>query len=356
MRKILTIVCIAVSFITKAQISTLYIGSYTNGKSEGIYTYQFDSATGSLKKKQLVAISNNPSYLVTNSNKETVYAVTESNNYNNTNSGAIASYKVKEDGSLEKTAEMSSFGKNPCHISLNEKENKLVVSNYSEGTFSVFSLNKDGALDTVQQVENLHKERAKAHTHSAQFYKDELFVADLGIDTFAHYTFKDSSYVSTKNISMEAKSGPRHFAMTENRNYIYVINEYGSTISTLKKEDNSYIKAEDNSTLRADYKGRNSCADIHISKDEKFVYASNRGENSIAVFKRNKKDGSIKKVQSISCHGNWPRNFVLDPKGNFLLVANKKSNNISVFLVDKKYGELTFIYEIEAANPTCLKF
>jgi 6-phosphogluconolactonase len=356
MRKVLTIVFIAVSFIAKAQVSTLYIGSYTNGKSEGIYTYQFDSETGSLKNKQLVTKSSNPSYIITNSNKEVVYAVTESNKYNNTNSGAIASYKVHKDGTLEKTAEMSSFGKHPCHISINKKENKVVVSNYSEGNFSVFTLKKNGELDTINQIVNLNKEEKKAHTHSAQFHKNDLFIADLGIDSFEHYTFRDSSYVSTKSISMTKKSGPRHFAMTKNRNYIYVINEYGGTISTLKKEGNSYVKTEDTSTLNPDYKGKNSCADIHISQDEKFLYGSNRGENSIVVFEINKKDGSLKKVQSISCHGNWPRNFTLGPQGKFLLVANEKSNNISVFLIDKKTGELTFIYDIEAANPTCLKF
>ena len=356
MQKIITIVCITFSFLTQAQVSTLYIGSYTNGKSEGIYTYQFNSETGSLKNKQLVAKSNNPSYLVTSANKNSVYAVTESSNYKKTSSGAIASYKVTKDGSLEKTAEMSSFGKNPCHISLNGKENKLVVSNYSEGTFSVYSVGKKGKLDTILQVEDLNKEGFTAHTHSAQFYKNDLFIADLGINTFEHYTFKDTAYVATKSIPMEAKSGPRHFAMTKNLDYIYVINEYGGTISMLKKDGNSYVKVKDTSTLSTDYNGKNSCADIHLSPNENFLYGSNRGENSIVVFQRNKKDGSLKKVQSISCHGNWPRNFAIGPEGNFLLVANQRSNNIGVFLIDKESGELTFVYDIEAANPSCLKF
>lgn len=356
MRKFATMIAIAFAMTTQAQVSTVYIGSYTNGESEGIYTLQFDNKTGSLQEKKLVAKTNNPSYLIISADKKMVYAVTESSNFNNTDSGAIASFKVTKDGSLKKTAELSSYGKNPCHLSLNEKENRLVVSNYSEGTFSVFSLKRNGDLKKMLQVEDLNKEGITAHTHSAQFYKDQLYIADLGINTLEHYTSKNNSYVATKSISMEANSGPRHFAMLENQSYIYVINEYGNTISTLKKVGNSYANIGDISTLRDGYKGKSFCADIHLSKDEKFLYGSNRGENSIVVFERNLEDGSLKKIQNISCHGNWPRNFVITPEGKHLLVANKKSNNISVFLRDEKTGKLTFLHDVEAANPTCLKF
>ena len=356
MRLFLSSLFIFFVFSTQAQVSTLYVGGYTDGEGKGIYTFEFNSETGALKNRKLAVEANNPSYLVVSSDKETVYSVSESKNYLNTNSGAIASYKVLEDGSLEKNAETSSYGASPCHLSLNKKEDKLVVSNYTGGTFSLYSVLKGGQINKNLQVENLNNDSVKAHTHSAQFFKDQLFIADLGKNTLEHYTFKDSSYATKQTILITKKSGPRHFEITKNAEFIYVINEYGGTISRLVKQGNMYVKKNDISTLGENYKGKNSCADIHLSLDEKFIYGSNRGENTIVVFERNKKDGTLKKVQSISSHGNWPRNFTLGPKGNFLLVANKKTDNIAIFLVDKGSGELTYIYDVRSPNPTCLKF
>jgi 6-phosphogluconolactonase len=356
MRVFLSAIFIFFAFITQAQISTLYVGGFTDGEGKGIYTFNFNSETGALKNQKLVAKVHKPSYLVISSDKKTVYSATASKNYLNTDSGAIASFTVLKNGMLEKNAEISSYGENPCHLSLNEKGDKLVVSNYSGGTFSLYSIHKKGKIDTLLQVENLNNDSIKAHTHSAHFFKNQLFVADLGLNKLIQYTFKDSSYVDTQDISMLENSGPRHFSMTKNAEFIYVINEHGATVSTLIKDGDTYIRKNDISTLGENYKGKNACADIHLSSDEKFLYASNRGENTLVVFKRNKKGGRLKKVQTISCHGNWPRNFTLGPKGNFLLVANQKSNNISIFLIDKASGELTYIYDVKSPNPTCLQF
>ena len=334
----------------------MYVGSYTKGKSEGIYQFIFNSETGSLKDKQLVAKSNNPSYLVVSPTKDFVFAVSELSQYKNTPSGAVSSYSVRKNGTLEKISELSSEGKHPCHLALNEKTNKLVVSNYSGGTFSLFNILETGEIKRASQVVNLNKDSIVAHTHSAQFYKDELFVADLGINTLEHFSLSDTIYKPTKSISMEPKSGPRHFAMTESSDFMYVINEYANTVSTLKKSKDSYLKIDDISTLRDSAVVKSFCADIHLSGDENFLYGSNRGENTIVVFKRNKKNGALEKIQNISCHGNWPRNFTIDPSGTFLLVANQKSNNIAVFMIDKKTGKITFIYDIESDSPTCLSF
>ena len=166
----------------------MYVGSYTKGKSEGIYQFIFNSETGSLKDKQLVAKSNNPSYLVVSPTKDFVFAVSELSQYKNTPSGAVSSYSVRKNGTLEKISELSSEGKHPCHLALNEKTNKLVVSNYSGGTFSLFNILETGEIKRASQVVNLNKDSIVAHTHSAQFYKDELFVADLGINTLEHFS------------------------------------------------------------------------------------------------------------------------------------------------------------------------
>jgi len=334
----------------------LYVGGYTNESSEGIYQYQFDTETGTLSEKKLIGKSNNPSYLTLSKNKDYLYAISELNNYKNKKSGAISSYKFKTDGTLEKISELSSNGAHPCHLSLNKKGDKIVVSNYTGGNFSLYTISKKGELQTANQITNLNREKTPAHTHSAQFYKNELFVADLGINTLEHYVFNGEDYISKKSINMTPKSGPRHFSMTKNSKFIYVINEYGNTVTTLKRKGDSYTRIGNTSTLSDDFDKKSYCADIHLSKNEKFLYGSNRGENSIVVFKRNKKDGSLEKIQNISTHGDWPRNFTIDPTGKFLLVANQKSNNITVFSLDKKTGELSYLNSTESSIPSCLKF
>jgi 6-phosphogluconolactonase len=155
---------------------------------------------------------------------------------------------------------------------------------------------------------------------------------------------------------MDVGAGPRHFKISKDGMFIYVINELNSTVSVLKKDKNNYKNIQNISTLSNDFTGHNQCADIHISKDENFIYGSNRGENSIVVFKRNKKDGTLQKIQNISVSGDWPRNFTIAPNGKFLLVANQRSKNISVYKVHKKTGELTFLHSKKVPTPFCLLF
>ena len=144
--------------------------------------------------------------------------------------------------------------------------------------------------------------------------------------------------------------------LSQDGNYVYIINEYGGSITSTKRTDTGFEQIDYDSTLEENYKGENKCADIHLSKDERFLYGSNRGENSIAVFKRNLDTGTLDKIQNMTVHGDWPRNFALDPSGKFLLVANQKSNNISVFSVDKNTGELSFLNTTETPSPVCLLF
>ena len=135
-----------------------------------------------------------------------------------------------------------------------------------------------------------------------------------------------------------------------------MINELNSTISVLKKQKDHYVFVQNISTLDAGFDGKSSCADIHLSKDGKFLYGSNRGENSIAVFKINKRNGKLQKTQTISTNGDWPRNFTLSPDGNYLLAANQRSKNISVYRINKRTGNLAFLHSIASPTPSCLLF
>lgn len=347
------------SLLTNAQNVPLYVGSYTNGASEGIYYYDFNTKTGELNNKKLAAEAINPSFLTFSSNKNFLYAVSEVANFNKEKSGFVNAYRVAENGTLQLINKVSTNGADPCHVQLNCLNTKAAISNYTGGTVSIHKVLKNGTIQEAHQVLNHNTTTQQSHTHSAKFYKNNLFVADLGRNFLAQYTEdpkNTSDYLLKTNYQIENNAGPRHFEISKKGKYIYVISELNSTITVLKKENNNYTSIQNISTLDTTFKGESFCADIHLSKNEQFLYGSNRGENSIAVFKRDTKNGTIQKIQTISAHGDWPRNFTLAPNGKFLLVANQKSDNISVYSVNKTTGRLTFLHDINTPSPVCLLF
>lgn len=336
-----------------AQTVPLYIGSFTNTESEGIYYYNFNTITGELTSKQLAAKVENPSFLVISTNRKNLYSISKTKD----RKGYVNHYSVENSGLLVLKNSVSSHGVGPCHVQLNEANTKLAVSNYGGGTIAVCNINAtNGNVEEAFQVINHNIPTIKSHAHSAKFLNNSLFIADLGRDFLSQYVESKASYVLKNNYEMEHKAGPRHFEISKKGNYIYVINELNSTITTLKKEIDTYVEIQTISTLKQGYIGSNSCADIHLSKDEQFLYGSNRGENTIVVYKRNLDTGMLNKIQSISVEGDWPRNFTLSPSGKFLLVANKKSNNISVYNVHKHTGKLTFMHSERCISPSCLLF
>ena len=339
-------------FQTYAQTIPLYVGTYTNENSEGIYQLQFNTETGELANMELAIHIDNPSFLAYSPDRKYLYST------NGTDTGFLSSYKINENGTLTLLTRVSSQGKGPCHISLNEAGTKAAISNYGGGTVSIYPISANGHLGEASQIFDHNSDSQKSHAHSAQFFENDLFASDLGRNAVYQYKLKKEKYElkSSAIVKMEGNPGPRHFSISKNGKFIYIINEYGSSITSVKKTNKGFKEIDFDSTLDKNYQGENSCADIHLSNDERFIYGSNRGENSIAVFKRNTKNGEIEKVQNISVHGDWPRNFTLDPTGKFMLVANKKSNNISIFSINKKSGKLSFINSIEAPTPVCLLF
>lgn len=339
-----------------AQNIPLYVGTYTNSESKGIYYYDFNTETGKLTNKKLAAEGQNLSFLSISSDRNYLYAVGETNNFGANKSGIVNAYNVDKNGSLQLLNKVSSNGAHPCHVSLSSDNKKAVVSNYTGGTISIYNVQKNGSLDNAFQVINHNTPGIKSHAHSAKFLNNELFVADLGRDFLAQYVENKDEYLLKENYMMAPKAGPRHFEISKNGVFIYVINELNSTVTVLKKGTDKYHEIQTVSTLSKNFIEFNACADIHLSADEQFLYGSNRGENSIVVFKRNTEDGMLKKIQSISVEGDWPRNFTLAPQGNFLLVANQKSNNISVYKVNKATGNLKYLYSEATAIPVCLLF
>ena len=359
MKQVLIFIYLAISLLSCTTNEVpLYVGTYTTEKSEGIYQLKFDLKTGELGNSIIAFKTENPSFMAYSPDKKYLYAVGETNDFNRTESGYVSAYKILENGQLQLINKESSQGAHPCHIAINPAGDKAVVSNYTGGTVALYHILPDGSLSKAYQVFDHNSENEVSHAHSAQFFKDRLFVADLGKNAVDEYkAVKDSFELVTPSIiKMAENGGPRHFTMSEKGDFIYIINEYANTITSVVKKGEKYQLLAHNSTLDNAFKEESFCADIHLSKDEKFLYGSNRGENSIVVFKRNLTDGSLQKIQSISVEGNWPRNFTLAPNGKFLLVANQKSKNISVYSLNESTGILHFLYSKDFPIPVCLLF
>tara|TARA_R110002049_G_scaffold219509_4_gene391211 strand:+ start:2981 stop:4054 length:1074 start_codon:yes stop_codon:yes gene_type:complete len=354
-KKITLVVCsLFISLLScKEQNIPLYVGTFTDGESEGIYKFQFNTKTGELSQMELAVATKNPSFIAYSPDKSHIYSVS------NSDGGYAAAFKVKDEGTLEYINQVSSNGTGPCHISLNKAGNLAVVSNYGGGSASIYHITANGSLGLASQVFNYNTTAEKvSRAHSAQFYKDELYVADLGTNAIYHYNLQNENYqIATPNIIETTENlGPRHFTMSNDGQFIYIINEYGNSVLSVQKTNSGFKQIDFDSTLEEGFKGKSYCADIHLSKDENFLYGSNRGENSIVVFKRNKTNGTLEKIQNIGVEGDWPRNFTLDPTGKFLIAANQRSNNITVFSIDTTTGKLSFLSTLKAPTPVCLLF
>ncbi|GMN07701.1 lactonase family protein [Croceitalea sp. MTPC5] len=337
---------------------TLFVGTYTDGDSEGIYKLTFDPNSGKLNDQKLVAELPNPSFLAISKDKKNLYAVQETADFDSLG-GGVTAFRLKE-GSLELQNSLGTQGAHPCHVALSN-DGQLAVSNYTGGNLAVFDLNEDGSLKQNPQVID-HKvlDTAKtAHVHKAHFNSDGLFVADLGLDAVKRYSRNGEKWVNAHQASLDmlAGAGPRHFTFNKDQEFLYIINELNSSITVLQRDDEgSYNELETQSTLGEDFDDESFCADIHLSADGKFLYGSNRGENTIVIFAVDAKTGKLSVAGRTAVEGDWPRNFTMSPDGGYLLVANQRSNNISVFKRDSKTGLLMFTSEFKMGAPVCLVF
>jgi len=344
--------------IEEPKVATLYVGTYTDAESEGIYKMQFDMETGKVTASTLAAEIVNPSYLAISKKKDFLYAVQEVNSFEDA-AGGVTAFSLKKD-SLTELQTVSSKGAHPCHISLSPAGDKVAISNYTGGNASIYNVSADGKLSGPSAIMN-HSEidtLKTAHTHMAEWVNEDIYIADLGLNMVLAYDDEDATKAKPKAmLRLPQDAGPRHFTSTQNGKFLYVINELDSSISVFEKDaSENYSSKQNESTLAADFKGENFCADIHVSADGKFLYGSNRGENTIVIFSIDQQTGRLTLVGRESVKGDWPRNFTLDPTGKFLLVANQKSDNITVFKRDPEKGTLTFLNEEKLSKPVCLVF
>lgn len=356
--------------ISSNQERSLYIGTYTTGKSEGIYRYLMNTATGELTYSKSFK-ADNPSFLAMDRTRRYLYAVNEVTEFNGKSSGAVSAFSIDPiSGNLNFLNQQPSLGADPCHLSLDRKQRFLLVANYTGGSLAVFPIRPDGGLgeatDLVQLEGSSIKEQQKGpHAHCILLDRANRFTlaADLGTDKVMIYRFGAAvgklKAGTQPFISLTPGAGPRHLTLHPRGKYAYVINELDSTMSVLRYDATrgSLRVIENVSTLPKDFSGESFCADVHIAPSGKFLYGSNRGHNSLVVFRINETTGRLTQLEHVSTQGNWPRNFVIDPSGRFLLVANQRSDNVVIFRIDPKTGRLTptgHVTEIPA--PVCLKF
>jgi len=348
------------------QNQLFYVGTYTAEGAEGIYLCDLDTRSGEIRLEKTFTGMQNPSFIKLSPDKEYLYAVSETARGDG-KTGYVNAYRVEKNKDLTLLNAQESGGDNPCHVDVSNDGKFVVVSNYHSGTYSLLRVKNDGSLASAEETirnegSGPNKARqAEPHAHSAQFspFSNAIFNADLGTDQLNIVHLENGRLVQQGQafVKLASGSGPRHFEFHPNGKVIYVINELNSTVSVLEKEGAVWTVVQNISTLPAGFDGESYCADIHISSDGRFLYGSNRGHNSIAVFSIDSDDASLKFQNTVSVEGNWPRNFGISPDGEWMLVANKKSNNISVFSIDKKSGSITYSgQEIELPSPVCVEF
>ncbi len=342
----------------------LVVGTYTKScESKGIYAYEFDSKTGDFSFKNSTENVLNPSYLTISGDNKFIYSVSENDKKTKINAFGFNS----KSGKLEFLNSQDPKGLNACYI-INDDKN-VITANYSSGNVSVLGKNNDGSIGEVKQVvqhtgKSINPKRQEApHAHMVYFSPDKKYVLanDLGTDKVYVYQYNPNSAREVlklkSSFDVNPGSGPRHLTFSKDGKFVYLLQELDGTLTSFSYADGILKKVSENTVVASDFKGDVGAADIHVSPDGKFLYATNRGTaNNISVFKILEK-GKLEFVQRTSTLGKGPRNFTIDPTGNFLLVGHQYTNDIVIFKRDKKSGMLADTgKKIELCSPVCLVF
>jgi 6-phosphogluconolactonase len=348
----------------------LFVGTYTSEKSRGIYTCRFNPDSGQISVEGLAAETPNPTFLAIHPNKRFLYAANEISNFEAKQAGAVSAFAIDASGRLTPLNQQSSGGPGPCHLVVDATGKYVLVANYSGGSIASLPILPDGRLGTAvafvqHKGASVNAERQEApHAHSINLDTSNrrAYVADLGLDKLLVYDFDASTGALKANPALTANqrpgAGPRHMAFDHKGHFAYVINELDSTITTFAHDNSegSLQALQTVSTLPFSWTNQNNTAEIEVHPGGKYVYGSNRGHDSIAIYSIEGK-GLLKPVDFPFAMGKNPRNFTIDPSGQFLLVANQSSDVIIVFRIDESTGKLTDTgYKVGIGAPVCLKF
>jgi 6-phosphogluconolactonase len=360
----------------------VYVGTYTEkilfgtgqtfrGHGEGIHIYGLDPATESLRPHLTGKGIENPSYLAFHPNRRFLYAVNELKSYNGEATGTLSAFKLDpHDGRPGFINRVATHGADPCHVTVDRAGKYALVANYSGGSVAVLPIRKDGGLEEASEViqhrgSSLDPERQSSpHAHSLTLDAANRFayVPDLGLDKLMIYRFdaERGRLKPHEQQCFETKpgAGPRHFVFHPGNSYAYLINELDSTIVSLGYDNRSGSLKEIQTVpaLPESFRGNSTCADIRVDPSGAFLYGSNRGHDSIVIYRIDGSSGELALVGHESTRGKTPRNFTIDPSGTFLFAANQDSDSIVCFRIDRQSGRLTAGEQITSVpTPVCVK-
>jgi 6-phosphogluconolactonase len=363
----------------------LYVGTYTGAESKGIYAYSYDAASGKLTPLGLAAATENPSFLAVDARGKFLYAVNEVHDSKGENTGAVTAFAIADHktGKLTELNEVSSHGADPCYISFDRTGKYALVANYTGGTVAVFPLASNGHIGEASSVakdegavgpNRERQEKAHAHWIEASARNRFAYVADLGLDRVLIYKFDAAKGTLSSGESsamaggadakdffsatLEPGTGPRHVAFSADGKIMYVLGEMDSTVTVFANDANeTYRSIQKTSALPAGFSGTSDAAEIAMHPSGKFLYTSNRGDDSIAAFAVDGATGKLTFLQRVPGGGKTPRNFAIDPAGKRLLVANQASGNIVEFDINRATGRLKQVGEVgKTASAVCLVF
>jgi 6-phosphogluconolactonase len=343
----------------------VYIGTYTGEKSKGLYSFQFDSASGDMTPVQLAGELANPSFLTIHPNRKFLYAVSE------LPAGSVTGFAIDpKTGALTKLNTVPTGGGGACHLVVDKTGKSLMVANYGTGSVASFPVGADGRLGEATAVikhagSSVNQKRQRGpHAHAVVLSADNrfLFVPDLGLDQILSYRLDPVKASLSPNDPPFAKvtpgGGPRHFSFHPKGKYAYVLNEMGSSVTAFSYDAarGALTELQNLSTLPKDFSGEDNSAELEVDAKGRFLYASNRGHDSIAVFAIGK-DGKLTLVENAATQGKTPRNFKIDPTGAYLFAANQNSDSIVQFRIDAKSGKLKPTGKtLEVSKPVCVDF
>ena len=355
-----------------AQHTIFYVGTYTRTTSEGIYVSRMDNAAGAVEQLSVIGGIDNPAFVALDPRGERLYAVSEIDEFEGEASGAVYAYAISPgSGALTFLNRQPTGGPGPCHLTVDATGRYVVVANYQGGSVCMLPVGPDGSLepmsDFVQHEGSSVNERRQdgPHAHSVNVDANNrfLFAPDLGMDKVIVYRPDLASGKLVPNdvpfVRAEPGAGPRHFAFHPSGGHAYVINELASTITAYRHDAGAgtLLELRTVSTLPEGYSGRSFTADLHIHPNGRFLYGSNRGHDSIAIFEIDGELGALTRVGIEPTHGVNPRNFAISPNGKFLLAENQDSDSIVTFQIDPATGELSPTGDIaNIPMPVCIAF
>jgi 6-phosphogluconolactonase len=354
----------------------VYVGTYTATSSKGIYNYRFDPETGKLTPIGVAAEMANPSFMATDPQHRFLYAVTEMGQEPGADSykknGSISSFSIdRKTGALTFLNKVDAGGGGSCYVVVDKTGKMLFVANYGSGNVASFAIKPDGSIGErtgfyQHTGSSVDPARQKGpHAHAVVLSPDNrfLFVPDLGMDQVKIYRVDAAKGTFTPNdpayATVKAGLGPRHFTFGHGAKFAYALCEMGSSVAVFSYDSvkGSLTPVQTISNLPDGFAGIDNSAEIEMDRSGRFLYASNRGNDSITVFAVEPAKGTLTKVQVVPTQGNIPRNFTLDPTGKYLIAANQKSNNVVVFSVDPKDGKLKAAGEmLDVPSPVVILF